>query len=333
MTSANAIIRGIGGVVVKFFAVVSLSFVLLQSIPGGPAEYVRSQVVTTTSSEQVNIGALVDVYTNMNPNLPLHEQYLNYLGALLQGDLGRSIVSNEPVASILLDAAPWTIFFMSISIFAIFAIAIVLGSGLAYFEGTRLDAVVSTVAVILTSIPNYIAGIILVMIFSYQLGWFPSGGRMSAYVTPGFTLEFLANVLHHAALIIFAFIVTTFGFQTLLMRANSISVLGSDYVYVARLRGISPSRITTHYVARNAVLPLYTNFMIIIGFMFGGAVVLETIFSYAGMGYYLYQAIVTRDYSLAMGAFLLIASAVIVAIFVADLTYTLIDPRIGAEGE
>lgn len=333
MVNTHVISKTTAVVVAKIFSVITLSFFLLRYMPGGPETYLRAQLLQEGSgtSNQERVNRLIEAYLSFRPDEPLHIQYISYIGNILQGDFGQSIAYNKPVSTILVDALPWTVFFMTISLVLIFTIAIFLGAALAYVQGSQVDTTVTTVAIVLGSVPNYIAGILLIMIFTYELGWFPSGGRVSVYADPG-TVNWFISALHHAGLIIASFVLTAFTMQTLLMRGNSISVLGSDYVYVAKLRGLPSHRITSHYVARNAVLPLYTNFMILLGVMFGGSVVLETIFSYAGLGWYLYQGVITRDYSLAMGAFILIAVAVILGIFLADLTYSKIDPRIGSKG-
>lgn len=324
----------LGGLVVaKIFAIISISFFLLRYMPGGPEVYIRSQLLREGSgtTNQARVNTLVEAYLSFRPDEPLHIQYLNYMGDIIRGDFGQSFTYNKPVNAILADALPWTVFFMTISIVLIFTIAIFLGATLAYIQGSKIDTASTAVAIVLGSVPNYIAGVLFIMVFTYELGWFPSGGRVDVYVEPG-TVEFFISALHHSALIIASLVITAFTMQMLLMRGNSISVLGTDYVYVAKLRGLPSHRIMSQYVARNAVLPLYTNFLILLGVMFGGSVVLETIFSYAGLGWYLYQGVITRDYSLAMGAFILIAIAVVLGILLADLTYSKIDPRIGNEG-
>ena len=163
----------------------------------------------------------------------------------------------------------------------------------------------------------------------YQWQVFPTGGRTSETVEAGLSLAFLFDALYHAALPVLSFVLTRFGFQALAMRGNSINVLGENYLRAAELRGLPSRHIAFQYVGRNAVLPLYTTLMISIGTMFGGTVILEQIFTYPGVGYYMFQAIDARDYPLMMGAFILITTAIVIAILFADLTYGLIDPRAG----
>jgi peptide/nickel transport system permease protein len=187
--------------------------------------------------------------------------------------------------------------------------------------------------IFLNSIPYYIYAILLLFILGFQLDWFPIGARLPEGVEPGWTLEFVSGLLYHAALPILSLLIAGFGGRAIGMRGNSVRVMGEDYVRVAHLRGLKPSRITLSYIARNALLPMYTNLLIAIGFMFGGSVILEQIFNYTGVGYYLFSAISSRDYPLMMGAFLVITVAVVISILIGDLTYGLIDPRAGSGGE
>jgi peptide/nickel transport system permease protein len=156
---------------------------------------------------------------------------------------------------------------------------------------------------------------------------------MSSGTEASLSVTFLVDALWHAAMPIASFVVTTFGLQALAMRGNSIRVLGEDYLRVARLRGLPDRRIGIMYVGRNAILPLYTEFMIAIGFMFGGSIILEQIFSYPGIGFYLFQSISSRDFPLMMGTFIVITLSVTLAVYVADLTYGLVDPRAGGDNE
>ena len=314
----------------SLFVVTTLAFVMMRSMPGGPENYLRTQLKQSGLSETA-IDNMVNLYLSFHPDQPLHQQYFDYMSSLLVGDMGQSIWFNEPVAQILGQALPWTIFLSSVSLFVTFVVGIVVGSFMAYREGSLFDVSLTVYSVVLTSIPYYVLAIILLYVFAYQYGWFPTGGRMDPTTTPGFNLPFIKGVLYYAALPLASMIVP--GLVALGMRGNAIRVLGEDYLRVARLRGLSSSRIATRYVARNAILPMYTGLMISLGSLFGGSIILETIFEYPGVGYYTFKAVQARDYPLMMGGFLLITATVILGIFVADLTYGKIDPRAGSGGE
>jgi peptide/nickel transport system permease protein len=316
------------------FAVASLSFGLIRLMPGGPIDFIRAQMIQEqgTDADMERVNSMVESYTNVRPDDPLYIQYVDYMTELIQGDMGVSMWYNEPVSGILAEALPWTVFVMAISLALTFAIGITLGAVMAYIEGSRFDVSTTLVSVFLNSIPYYVMAILLVYLLGYQLSWFPTGGRFSSDVTIGMNLEFLANAFHHAFLPIVSIVVAGFGIQALAMRGNSIRVLGEDHIRVARLRGLPPHDIALRYVGRNAILPMYTGMMISIGFLFGGSVILEEIFTYPGIGYYMFRGIESRDYPLMMGAFLLITVAVVIGIYVADLTYGKIDPRAGTGG-
>jgi peptide/nickel transport system permease protein len=321
-----------GQAVVTIFAVITGAFVLTRLMPGGPMDYIRAQLAQQNMpTDQVNIE--VEQLTGIDPDAPMWVQYVDYMSGLVQGDLGQSIYYDRAVGAIITEALPWTAFVMILALVISFGLAVVLGAFFAYYEGSRVDTAGSLVATLFNSVPYYVAAIIFLLVFSYQLELFPTGGNVSSDVEAGLTLTFLVDATWHAAMPVASFVVTTFGLQALAMRGNSIRVLGEDYLRVARLRGLPDRRIGIHYVARNAILPLYTEFMIAIGFMFGGSIILEQIFSYPGIGFYLFQSISSRDFPLMMGTFIVITVSVTVAVYIADLTYGFIDPRAGGNNE
>lgn len=329
---ANYYLRRTGQAIVTVFAVISFSFGLIRLMPGGPMDYVRAQLRQQTGSvDNARINAMVEQYTSVQPDAPLHEQYVTYVMNVLQGDFGVSMWYNEPVAGIVAAALPWTLFVMTIALVLTFGIGISLGAAMAYAEGSRFDTVTSIGAIFLNSIPYYIAAIVLLYYLGYANGLFPMSGRVSD-VTPGLNLAFVGSAFYHAILPIASFVLTVFGIQALAMRGNSIRVLGEDYLRVARLRGLRPHEIAFRYIGRNAILPMYTGLMISVGTMFGGSVLLEEIFSYPGVGYYMFRGIKARDYPLMMGTFILITIAVVIGLFIADLTYGRLDPRASSGG-
>lgn len=309
------------------YVVVSLSFGMIRLLPGGPMDYLRAKLAEQQGMDPERVNNLIEVYTNVHPDKPLPQQYIEYMMAIFQGDFGKSVWYNEPVAGILGDALPWTLLIMALSLLLTFFLGITLGAIMGYKEQSRFDFGATVGTIFLNSVPYYVAAVVLVYILGYQFQLFPTGGRMNQNTTVGFNIPFILGILHHAALPVMSMVITGFGGQALGMRGNSIRVLGEDYLRVARLRGLSEVRIALRYVARNAILPMYTNLMISIGFMFGGSVILEKIFQYPGIGYYMFEATMSRDYPLMMGGFLFITIAVVIGIFIADLTYGKLDPR------
>jgi len=312
---------------ITLFVVVNLSFGLIRALPGGPVSYLRSQLLRESQFDQATLRRISEAYLNVQVDQPLWKQYISYMTSVFQGDLGKSVWYGEPVSDLLVNAIPWTVFLFSISIVLSFAIGILLGSAMAYYEGGQFDVSFSVVSTVSQAIPYYVVGVLLLYVLGFQLGWFPISGRYSGDTKIGLNVPFFVDALRHAALPIASVVLTGVGGWALGMRGNGIRVLGTDYIRVARLRGLSDSRIATRYVMKNAILPLYTTFLITFGSVFGGSVILETIFTYRGLGYYLFQAISARDYPLMMGCFILITSAVLVGILIGDLTYPMLDPR------
>jgi peptide/nickel transport system permease protein len=323
------------------FVVVSLSFALVRLMPGNPADQLRGQLIRNNPDlSQQEINRRVANYINIDLSQPLHEQYLSYVAGIVRGDLGHSISQNAPVAEILGEALPWTVFAFSVAILLMFVAGIALGALMAYWEGSRFDVGTTGIGIVLNSTPNYVTALLFLYVFGFTLGWFPTSGHLSSDVVaivdpryPVATFQFVADAVYHASLLIAAVVITGFGGVALAMRGNSIQVLGEDYLRVARLRGLSDRRIALRYVARNAILPMYTGLLLAFGAVIGGSAILEQVFTYPGLGYYIVAAVDARDYPLMMGGFVLITLAVVIGAFIADLTYGLVDPRVTTGGD
>lgn len=329
MVSTQYFVKRTAMAVVTFYVVISLTFAMIRLMPGGPMDYIQSQMAAAGQAPG-EIAAEVERFSSINPQEPLWQQYLTYMANTLQGNLGESMWYNDPVAEILGNAMPWTIFVSIISMILIYLIGISMGAFMAYVEGSRFDVSWSTVSILLTSIPFYVIAVVLLWYLGYNLELFPTSGHYGRQMDPGFNWEFVSSVIHHGVLPIASLTLAGFGATALAMRGNAIQILGEDYLRVARLRALSQRRIALRYVARNAVLPMYTSMMISLGSLFGSSIILEQIFQYPGVGYFMYRAISARDYPLMMGTFLFITAGVIIGVYVADLTYGYVDPRAGS---
>jgi len=338
MTRRSYVTKRILQAAFVIYAVITLSFALIRLMPGGPLDYMRGELMEQATKQQssvnmAEINRLTETYVNINPDEPILVQYVDYVTAVLSGDLGRSFVANEPVATVLIGALPWTVFLFFLAIMTQFLFGVLLGALMASIEGTRFDSIMTVTITTLHAVPFYVVAIILLYYLAFVWNVLPSGGRFNPDTTPGFNYAFLKGVFEHALLPYLSLLIAGFGGPALEMRANSISVLGRNYVRIAQIRGLLPRRIVFEYVARNAVLPLYTSFLIALGGMFGGSVILEQIFSYRGVGYYLFQSISARDYPLMMGAFMLITVMIIAGTVIADLSYAYVDPRASTEAD
>jgi peptide/nickel transport system permease protein len=322
-----------GQTIFTLFVVTTLAFVLVRMLPGGPEAYIRSQLVAAGQEmSPMELERLVEAYMSYRPDAPLWEQYINYMvGLVTELDLGQSLWYQRPVADIMFGALPWTMYYSAISLVVGFFSRVILGSAMAYREGTRFDYGMTIWSFFVGSIPYYVVALLTVYLIGFQLGWMPTSGHYDYQnVDPGMNLEFYVSVAKHSGLIAFSWLPGWLA-GSLGMRANAVRILGEDYLRVARLRGLREKRIASRYVARNAILPAYTGLMISIGTLFGGSIILETIFAYPGLGFYTFNALQARDYPLLMGGFIFTTGATLLGITIGDLTYGLVDPRAGGE--
>jgi len=328
MVSTRYFLNRTGRALLTIFLVITLTFVLIRYLPGGPEDYLMAQLMGTDMTQE-EVQRQMRSYINLSTNDPLWKQYIDYMTSVLQGSLGKSTWYQESVNSIVAKAMPWTIYISAVSLFITAADGIVIGAVMAFKEGSRFDKLSTVTMIVLHAIPFYIFAVVMLWLLAYQSGIFPSGGRYGEYVTAGFNYEYIKSILYHSALPILATVSLGFGGGALSMRANSIQVLGEDYIRVAKIRGVPNGRISLRYVARNAFLPKYTALLASIGALFGSSVILETLFNYTGMGYFFFEAVAARDYPLMMGGFMFITIGTLTGIYIADLTYGLIDPRAG----
>jgi peptide/nickel transport system permease protein len=317
------------------FIVTTLTFFLIRLMPGNPLDiYISQQVAQGVPLQDAQ--QMASSIFQIDLNQPVWVQYLNYLKGLLRFDFGISIISSQtPVSQIILRFLPWTLFVVSLSLFTSFTVGVLLGTLMAYKRNSWLDHILTIIGSLLTSIPNYVTAMLIIVVFGVGLNWFDYAsmrGSLSPGVKPEFSLAFLSDALYHAALPIITYVLTTVGNWMLMMKSNTVSTLGEDYVMVARARGLSDGRIMTGYVGRNAVLPLFTSLAISIGFVVGGSALIEHIFQYAGIGLKLGAALTSRDYPVMQAIFIIICSSVVLANVLADLLYSLLDPRIRTEG-
>ena len=316
------------------YVAITLAFFLIRLLPGGPKEYMKNRLIQnrkTMSMEQIN--DIVATYTNLYPDKPVYVQYVDYMLSAAQGDFGKSIWFGEPVFQVIWRSMPWTLFLSTTTLLLGMSLGIVFGAIMAYNEGGKFDVTMTTYTLVASSVPYYMLAIFLIYTTGYIWGIFPTRGAYTAGMDPGFTLPFMKSVVYHAILPVSSMVLVGFGGTALGLRSNAISELGADHIRAARIRALPQHRIALRYVARNALLPLYTGVLMGIAGIFGGSVIIEQIFGYPGVGYIMFKSVMARDYPLMMGAFVLTTTATVIGIFIADLTYGLVDPRIESGGE
>lgn len=314
------------------YLVTTFIFFLLRLLPGDPVQvYINRQMTQYGYSYEDAANQARSLFA-IDDSLPLWRQYVNYMINLLQGDMGQSMVlPGVSVTSIIQSRIWWTIFSVGTALLLAFAIGSFIGMLMAYKRGSTFDGIASTVGSILNSFPNYLFALLTIIIFGVQLGWIPytkMRGSVSSGQPVEFSWAFISDALYHAILPIFVYVVTSIGGWMLLMKSSTISTLEEDYVSAARARGVPEWRVLSFYVGRNAILPLFTQLTISIGFVVGGSLLVEPIFQYQGIGMRLYESLNQRDYPVMQGIFLIITVSVVTALFIADLLYSRLDPRI-----
>ena len=256
--------------------------------------------------------------------------------SLIHLDIGKSFLSSgTSVTSIILAVLPWTLFSVGTGLLLSFIVGIALGLLAAYRRNSLLDRVISTAGSVVSSVPNYLVAIMLILFLGVQariINFTAMRGAYSPGLQPGLYPAFVGDIFFHAAMPITIYFLTQIGQWILSMRSATLSALEEDYVTAARARGLTDGRIRTAYVGRNAVLPLVTQLAISVGFIVGGAAIIEQIFAYQGVGLRLLDAVRQRDYPVIQGIVLLTTISVVVANLAADLVYSKLDPRIGRAG-
>ena len=304
----------------------TLNFALPRLAPGDPLDYLFGQEVNTLTEAQKQ-----QVLRELRLDRPVLEQYVGYFTGILQGDLGRSVRYRAPVTDVLADRVRWTLLLIVPALILKAVIGTVLGAAAAWRRGSPRDLGLLTVMLALDSMPAFWTGMILISVFAVQLGWLPSFGAMPLGAgTDTFTLAI--EIGRRLILPVTTITLATVGSVFLLARASMLTTLGEDYVMMAQAKGLSERTVVLRHALRNALLPVYTSLTLSLGVLASGAVVVETVFSYPGLGRVVYEGVLARDYPLLQGAFLFVTVGVVAANLLADLTYPLLDPRVRRPG-
>ena len=318
------ILQRLGFYLFAAWAALTLNFFLPRLMPGDPATALFARFRGRLAPEAMS--ALRETFGLTDA--PLMSQYVTYLGHVLRGDFGVSVAYfPSPVSQVIGTGLVWTIFLAGTAVLVSFVIGTLLGVASAWWRRGWLDTWVPSALVFLGAFPYFWLAMVALYVLGFTLRWFPLGHAYGDDLTPSFSLVFFADVLRHAALPVGTVVLATLGGWLLSMRNTMITVLGSDYVNLARAKGLAPTRVMLRYAARNALLPSVTGFGMALGFVLGGSLLTEIVFSYPGQGYLLVQAVRSQDYPLMQGIFLVITLAVLGANWVVDLIYLWLDPR------
>lgn len=326
------IARKLGFYLVALWAAITLNFFIPRALPGSPVDAVLAKLALrgpvspdTRRSIEVMLGA--------DQQGPLIVEYFQYIGGLLRGDLGVSVTYfPTPVTTIIGQSLPWTLILVGLATTITFLLGISLGTIAGWKRGSWLDSIIPATT-IMQAVPYFWLALLFIYIFSVNLGWFPVGsGYDVTLVRPAFDYPFISNAVYHGFLPALTIVLSSLGGWLLGMRNMVVSTLSEDYILTAEAKGLSPRRVMVMYAARNAVLPSVSGFAISLGFVVSGSIVVETVFSYPGIGFTMLQAVQNNDYALMQGLFLIITVSVLAANLVVDLLYGIIDPRTRARG-
>jgi peptide/nickel transport system permease protein len=301
---------------------ITVNFLLPHLMPGNPIQ-------TMIGKLQYNVTAAEIKSIRLSFGGSLHNglihQYFTYLGQLLHGNLGVSITLSSPVSTILRGAVPWTVGLIGISTLLSFLLGTLIGALLGWARGSRMDSLIPA-ATFFQAVPYFFLGTVMLLIFGSDLHWFPELGAYSLSVTPSWTWAFISSAIRYGELPMISIVLSSVAGWMLGMRNMMITMVGEDFVLMSVAMGL-PRRKVIMTAARNAILPSIANLSLAIGLVVSGALLVELVFNYPGVGDLLLNAVQNEDYPLIQGIFLVITLAVLAANLVADLVYFALDPR------
>lgn len=309
-----------GGALISTIMVVVLGFFAFRILPGNPIRMLTADRRTTP--EQLD--ALIELH---GLNDPLLLQFWNYLIDLFTGDLGYSYTYQQDVTQLIADRLLPTLLLTGTAAALAVVIGLWIGQKAAWKRGRAFDNINMGVALTLWSVPTFWLGLLLLMIFGGTLRWFPTGGMVTTGTNAtGFAL--VLDVAHHLVLPAIAMGAVSYAHYLLVMRASLLEELHQDYLQTARAKGLREELVRKRHAIPNALLPTVTTLFLTVGGLIGGAVTVETIFSWPGLGYLTFQALQQNDFPVLQGTFVVFSVIVIITNFLADIAYRLIDPRL-----
>lgn len=314
--------------VILIFAVLTVNFLIFTLMPGDPLrQYIMGQFERGVSAED-----LARMRALFGLDRPLHERYIGYVINMLTWNFGDSVIGGgSPVVSQIMERLPNTLILMGLDAVIAIVVGVLLGVIVAHKRGGWFDTTMVTGSLLTYSVPIFFIGWIIIFIFVAGLGWFPSGGvapRAWGRNPPSNIFEFLLGRISCLVLPTLTLFLFSVGGWILLTRAVVLETITEDYVITARAKGLSQRTVLYKHILKNASLPLITNIALTFGFLISGAIITETLFAYNGMGLLIWNGLHPPDLPLLQAVFYVIALCVIVANFIADLLYGVVDPRI-----
>jgi peptide/nickel transport system permease protein len=311
--------------VITLWAAITANFLIPRLMPGNPALAMMSRY-----RGHINPAGLkaIEIAFGVKTHQSLLSAYFSYLGNVFRLRFGISLqFFPDAVSHDVLQALPWTLALVGVTTILAFLLGTLIGLVAAWRRGGVLDSVLPPIFVITSAFPYFWLAMLSIWLFAIKLGWLPQNGGYDVTHSVGWTWSFVGDALKHSILPALTIIVTSIGGWILTMRNNTISVLTEDYVRMARAKGLSPWRVMWTYAGRNAILPNLTGFAMSLGFVVSGAILVEFVFNYPGVGWMFLQSVENQDYALMQALFLMIVVAVLTAILAADTATAILDPR------
>lgn len=316
----------VGQYALVLLAALTLNFFLPRAMPGSPLRFLAGEDVGMLAPAQLD-----EIRARYGLDRSLPAQYATYLGNLVRGEWGFSYQLGKPVSAAIAERIPWTLLLVGSSLVVATAFGVVMGAFAAWRRGKGFDTATLTGAIVVDSLPTFWLGMLFIAVFAVELRWLPIFGAVTPW-GPKSGWPYALDVLRHLLLPATTLTLASLSGTFLVMRYAMLDALGQDYVRTARSKGVSERSVLLKHAARNALLPVSTVVFLNLGFLVGGATVIETVFSYPGIGTLLYQAVLNRDYPVLQGAFLMLTVSVIFANVLSDAAYPLLDPRVRRSG-
>ena len=328
---AAYLLRRIGMAALVMFVALSVNFAIPRLMPGDPVE----QQLAAISAAGGQTGDMAEAVAAMRARLgldrPLAVQYLAFLAHSVRFDLGVSVASYpQPVAQIVLAGLPWTIGLLGTATLLSFVAGSLLGAMMAWPRASKLLKFLALPVVVLSAVPYFILGIVLMALLGILWPILPVAGGYPFGMVPNADIATALGIAKHAVLPGLSIVLASLGTWAVAMRGMVVGVLGEDYIMLAEAKGLSERRIFLAYGLRNALLPQFTQLALKLGLLVSGAILVEVIFAYPGIGYRLYVAIGQKDVFVVQGIVLLLSLSIALAMLLLDLIYPLIDPRVAA---
>lgn len=311
---------------ITFIFILTFNFFIPRLMPGDPFLFISSDVgdITITYTDE-EIEKYKEYY---GLDEPLYIQYTSYLADTFTGDFGYSIYYHEDVLDLIIKRMWWTIGLVASSLILSSVIGIFFGSISAWNRNNKLDYLLYMSLLGISEIPSFLLGILFLFIFAAKFGWFPLSGGISNFVEYNSFFDKFLDIAYHAALPVLTLTIVGIGSFYILSRNSMISVLSKDYIKTARAKGLTQRKQIFRHALRNSILPLITRIFLSLGTMFGGAILVESVFNYPGLGRLMRDAVLLRDYPLIQGIFLFVTIFVLIMNFLADVVYKKLDPRV-----